>query len=149
MQSSLDGGSVTELQAEIGPTTVALDYDNTMLLDTSGTVVASTGLSGIRTGTKPFAPALITRANSSRVAFSTFANVGGLHTLAAFRPVQSDTGTRYTLVVTRVINDRFLAELAGSVGSAYAIYGRAKNLEATHVSHRVPPDEQAALADAA
>jgi len=148
MQAALDNGDPAALQAEMVSSNIALDYDNTMLLDTSGTVVASSGLSGIRVGNKPFPPEVLARANAARVAFSAFTNVGGLHTLAGFRPVQSDAGVRYTLVTTRVINDRFLAELAGSIGSAYAIYGPAKNLEATHVSTRVPPAEHTALATA-
>ncbi len=145
MRAALDEGSLPALQAEIGPSTVSLDYDNAMILDASGTVVAATGLSGIRADTKPFSSEVTERAVTARFAFSTFTNIGNLHVLAAFRPVQSDTGTRYTLVVTQVITDRFLTALAGSVGSAYAVYGPAKNLEATHVSKRVLPQERAAL----
>ena len=148
LQSALDEGAFAKIQAEMIPGSIALDYDNTMLLDTSGTVVASNDLSGIRTGTRPFSADVLVRANTSSVAFSAFTNVGSLYTLAAFKPVQSNRGVRYTLVVTRVVNDRFLAELAGSIGSAYAIYGPTKNLQAVHVSSRVPPQEHAALVGA-
>ena len=148
LQSALDERSFPEVQTEMVPGSIALDYDNAMLLDTAGTVVASNGLSGIRTGTRPCPADILAEANASRVAFSAFTDVGNLYTLAAFRPVRTESGARYTLVVTRVINDRFLAELAGTIGSAYAIYGPEKNLQAVHVSSRVPAQEHTALVGA-
>ncbi len=148
LRSALNRGAFGEVQAEMMPGSIALDYDNTLLLDGAGSVVAANGLSGIRTGAKPFEADILARANASRGAFSAFADVGGLYTLAAFMPVKSETGVKYTLVVTRVINDHFLGDLAASIGSAHAIYGPAKELVAVHVSGGVPREEHAALVGA-
>ena len=148
LHAALDAGDREAMQNEMVWGNATLDYDNMMLLDATGTVVSSSGLNSVHPASKPFPEKLFTDRGTSRNGFTALTQLNGLRTLTAFRSTQSNNGTRYTVALTRTINDRLLGELAGSAGSAYVFYGPSGEIVATHVSAGTPAGESQALRNA-
>jgi len=145
LQQALDTGDRAAIQREVVWGNIAFDFDNMMLLDATGTVVGSSGSSSVPVGSKPFPEEVNEKLSSSNKAFTMFTDVAGVNTLTVFHPTQSNRGAKYTVVLSRTINDRFLGDLAGTTGSAFLFYGPTKELLAMHVSGGTPAAERNAL----
>lgn len=109
-----------------------LGYDNLMILDAEGKVVASSGFSAIQSGTRPL--------DASADAFGRISgdtelliSIGGVETLTTLHPMVLPGGT-YIMVLSRVMSDAFLEQLAGETGSAFCLYTAEKKRVACTVS---------------
>ena len=138
LQAALDTDDRAAMQTEVTWENVALDYDGVMLLDAKGKVIGSSGLASVRAGMEPFLDQPFVGSGVLRRPYVTYVVVGGLHTLTAFHPLQSDDGAQYTITLSRVINNRFLSGLAGSSGAAHLFYGPENELIATSVTEASP-----------
>lgn len=148
MRAAANDYSAVGAQGEVAWESVALDYDNVMLLDEAGTVLATSGMPELRSGSKPLGTEGPGNRGKWQRARSVYAELAGQPTLTALQPLQASDGTRYTLALTRIISDRFVEGLASSNSGASAFFGPDSTRVAFSVSGLLPPKERSALTSA-
>lgn len=99
----------------------SLAEDNLMILDGDGRVVASTGRLQIAPGERPLSDR--DRAYLAlQMSHPIFAKVGVDYTISALEPVKGPDGKTYTLVLSTLIDDAYLALLSSNSNAAAALY---------------------------
>lgn len=122
LHEAIARGDMPAAQGFLEKENEALRYDNVMLLDRKGTVLASSGMPSIAVGDDVLIDDASTYTNLS-MAHLSFIRVGGLETMTALRPIitgEEDSG--FTVAVTTVIDDAFINELVSGLSNAYAVY---------------------------
>jgi len=141
-------GDAADLHAAMSALGKPVAYDDMIVLDASGTVVASASSAKFEPGARPFKlrgaqvemPDLWSR--TSLVTYN------GTPALAAFEPMTAKNGRLYTLAAVTTIGDAFLRGMAGPEGAAFSLYGPDRERIAVAVLGGQSDAEQLALADA-
>lgn len=111
----------------------SLAQDNLMLLDSSGRVVASTGRLQIVPGERPLSDR--DRAYLAlQMSHPIFAKMGVDYTISALEPVKGPEGQTLTLVLSTLIDDAYLTQLAADSNAAAALY----DSQGAHIAATVP-----------
>ena len=145
MRAAANNYSTAGTQGEVVWENIALDYDNVMLLDETGTVLATSGMPEIRRGSLPLGLEGSGKHATGQRARTIFVVVAGHSTLTALQPVQATDGRRFTLALTRVINDSFIEGLDSSTNGASGLYSADGARIAVTASRQLPSDERRAL----
>lgn len=128
-KSAVAAGDFDRVSVLLSQKNVALDFDNIALLEPGGAVVSMTGSGFVALGDRPLAGTR--RAEADRTtAHPMFVSFDERVAIAALRPIQVEDGI-YTLMVSAMVDDEFLGELAGGTGDAFAFFGN----EGSHVAH--------------
>jgi putative nucleotidyltransferase with HDIG domain len=141
-----DGREANRFLVQIRP---AVNHDNLMLIDSSGTVVASTGQLGIPSGDRPLPPRYV-RWTGLGMTFTSLVNLSGRDTMTTFQRVLGPDGEHWSLVISDVMDADRLGQLLGGLGSAFAYFdgdGKlvAKYIDPTGVSAEDVADLSAGL----
>ena len=138
--------SAVRAQDEVTRARISLDYDNVMLLDASGTVLATSGMPELRRGARPLEGEGGSGGSKfDATARAIFVEFGGRPTITTIQPWRSSNGRVYTLALTRVIGDTFIEGLASSTNGASCFYGPDRGLVASTISPQLPSQERSAL----
>ncbi len=133
LRDALQAEEFTTVRGILTQSNVALGFDNLMLLDSAGTVVATTGLAGIAPGDVILAQADRTWADLA-MPHPAFLEIGGTLTLTAMQPVLGRGESVYTLCLSEAIDERFLLDLATGAGDAFCFYDE----DLTPIAYTVP-----------
>ncbi|MCE5203989.1 MAG: HD domain-containing protein [Actinomycetia bacterium] len=143
-EQAVNAGDVQTISAMLVGMNQSLETDNVMLLDDSGAVIASTGRLGLRVGDHPLGAGdrdWVTISMSHPI----LAGVGKFYTLTALHPVKGPNDGAYTLAVSRVIDDSFVAQISQGADAGVCILDAVKRPVAVAISGNAGSTE---LADA-
>ncbi|MDZ4168746.1 MAG: HD domain-containing protein [Coriobacteriia bacterium] len=112
-------GDTTVTAGLLADQAAVLGVDGIVLMDATGTPVASTGRLGL--GPSPDARATIKSAGGSSRSRVAVWDVGQEHAIAALQPVKVK-GRIHTLAVIEAVDDRFMRRLGITDGTAYGVY---------------------------
>ena len=145
MVAVTDNYTAARAQKEVVWEKAALDYDNVMLLDESSTVLATSGMPGVRRGARPLGAEGARRPGYGQSTRAIFVELGGHPTITALQPIRGTDGRRYILALTRVIGNGFIQALASSTSGASCFYGSDRGFVAATVSRQLPSSDRRAL----
>jgi putative nucleotidyltransferase with HDIG domain len=123
---------VTAISGQLVLLNQSLKADNLMLLDEDGAVLASTGSLQVMPGDEPLEKkdrAYLALLMSHPI----LARIGSGYTASALEPVKGPEGLTYTLVLSEIIDDHYLAALAEDSDAALTIYDSSGRLVASAV----------------
>ncbi len=140
-----DMGKVRGLTAQIN---VSLGLDHLMLLDSEGTVVATSGLARVVVGDKPWGARELSYADL-QMSHASFLELDDYLTITAFQPVMVGDEV-YVMAASQVVHDTFLDDITGGTGEAFAFYDAESNPVATALATETDLEQplQAGLANA-
>jgi putative nucleotidyltransferase with HDIG domain len=113
-----DGGDANRFLVAIRP---AVNHDNIMLMDASGTVVASTGRLQVPVGEKPL-PTRYVGWTRLGMTFTSLVGIAGKETLTSFNRVLGPDGEHWSLAISDTIDDRYLERALAGLGGAFAYF---------------------------
>ena len=134
------------LKAFVRGANTGLEYDDLMVLDESGTVLAATGKSGVIAGDVPFGVQGEARPGVGRALRTIITPVGDKVALVALEPFAGADGRYYSVAITRVISDEFLRSLAGTTAGVFCFYDSSGKMVACTLSGVAQTPDQKALA---
>ncbi len=142
MKDALRAGDLTRARGVLVAGNVSLEFDNMMLLDGDGVILASTGLSELQPGQTALDEEYRTFTSLS-MGHPTFMEIAGRDTVTVVQPVQVDVdGAVFILVLSEVIDDSFVDQISTSGVDAVAMYDRSfKPMGASVTVPEGPPRE--------
>lgn len=114
-------GDLSSVSGQLVVANQALRADNLMLLDGDGVVLASTGRLRLSPGDRPLATGQ-RELLGQRMAEPALARIGPAYTMSGFEPVRGPGGSTRTLVLSRILDDAYMAGLAEGSGASLALY---------------------------
>jgi putative nucleotidyltransferase with HDIG domain len=151
LQQAARTGDAAYLRSSLSVVNAALTYDELMVLDESGTVLASVGNYAFPAGSRPLGNLGAATPGVGRSLRTVFVRFGEEGALVALQPVSDMNGRYYSFGVARRVTDEFLGSLGGSTGSAFCLYSSDKRMvacsEAPTLSDRDAGALRAALAE--
>ena len=120
LRSALRRDDMVEARGLITQMNTALEFDNMMLIDEAGVVVATTGLPGVELGSQALREEERSYTDLA-MAHPAFLDLGDEYTLTSLQPISIGSNI-YTLALSWVVDDDFLATIAGGVADAACFY---------------------------
>jgi len=130
-QASIDR-DISTVSGQLVLLNQSLKADNLMLLDEDGRVVASTGTLQVMPGDQPLGASDRTYL-ALLMSHPILARIGSGYTASALEPVKGPEGLTYTLVLSEIIDDDYLATLSEDSDAALTLYDSAGRLVASAV----------------
>ncbi len=127
---------------------VGLAYDDLMVLDASGAVLAATGTTGMRPGDLPLGTQGAAGPGEGRSLRTIVVPLGSKVAMVSVQPFVGSDGMYYSVAVARVISNEFIRSLAGTPSSALCFYNVHGQLVACSLLDQTPPIGRQDLATA-
>ena len=137
LETATKSRDVTAVSGQLVLLNQSLGADNLMLLDEDGVVVASTGLLQVIPGDQP-----IEKEDRAYLALfmshPILTRIGSGYTVSALEPVKGPDGETYTIVLSTIIDDAYLLDIAEDAGAALTLYDGPHDIVASAVPSALP-----------
>ncbi|NTU71716.1 MAG: HD domain-containing protein [Coriobacteriia bacterium] len=120
LQSAALEGNPEAIRSALIALNSTLDFDDIMVLDEGGAVLAAVDSNGLKPSEQPIGSLSASSAAEPR---TVFARLNGYGAMVAVQPIILSDGTRRFVALARIVDDAFLKELAGDAGSGFCFYG--------------------------
>jgi len=118
MREAVEAGDMEAIRYRVASGNASLGFSSMMVLDPEDSVVAVSGVPGVRIGSKPFGDVAAVPAGAAR---SLFTPLQGELTLTLFRPITAGVNG-YTLALSQKVDDALLGELSAVDTGTFALY---------------------------
>ncbi len=140
LEHMLDKGDLNSVRALIAGQRATFGFDEVLILDSDGVVMASSGSTGFKQRETPFGtrPDVVMRGSTRLM------ELGGKPSVSTIQPILTSEG-RYAFVGVEYVDEDFLARLSGAAKDTVCFYDADGQLVACVAGEQVSPEVAAPL----